>query len=189
MSNSIFDGPEVNLIQVLTAREDRVRTQERLLDAYADHSLLCVNLNIPGPIKQSKKLIEVFDNLIYAIKEQIKDSLVAIERDDLDTGSVAYLVVHLPAEKLKRQMIALEEEHPYGRLADIDVLVLHRGNGAHHQLKSISRTDLGFPPRTCLLCQRPAKECGRSRRHSVDELTTKITALINEKGRHYDTTH
>ena len=46
--------------------------------------------------------------------------------------------------------------------------------------KQISRSDIGQPGRPCLLCGRPARECSRSRAHSVAELTERINAIFHE---------
>ena len=42
---------------------------------------------------------------------------------------------------------------------------------------AISRRDLGQSPRKCFICDRPAKECARSRRHSVAEMQDYISEL------------
>ncbi|MDY5959933.1 MAG: citrate lyase holo-[acyl-carrier protein] synthase, partial [Lactobacillus amylovorus] len=42
---------------------------------------------------------------------------------------------------------------------------------------AISRRDLGPSPRKCFICDRPAKECARSRRHSVAEMQDYISEL------------
>ena len=69
-------------------------------------------------------------------------------------------------------MIALEETK-IGRLYDIDVL--------EKENTKISRKDLGFPERKCLLCDNPACQCGRSRKHSIEELRKKIYGIIWEE--------
>ncbi|MEY8292793.1 citrate lyase holo-[acyl-carrier protein] synthase [Carnobacteriaceae bacterium 52-44] len=57
-------------------------------------------------------------------------------------------------------MVNIEENHPLGRLFDLDVLMLDQNN----EVQGKSRTKLGLPVRRCFLCERPAKDCGRSRR-------------------------
>ena len=74
-------------------------------------------------------------------------------------------------------MVALEERHPYWRLADLDVLWLEAG-----EVQSISREALGYPRRRCFLCDKEAKLCGRSRTHSVEAIQQKINELVS-KGR------
>ena len=56
-------------------------------------------------------------------------------------------------------MIELEDHHPLGRLWDLDVLAPEQGQ--------LSRQDLGFPARQCLVCDEPAHACARSRRHPL----------------------
>ena len=73
------------------------------------------------------------------------------------------------AKKAKEIAVNIEEGIPEGRILDIDIIV---------QIKTISRSDLGLPPRTCLLCSRPAKECARDRSHSYEELRTATEKLI-----------
>lgn len=186
MSNPIFDGPEIDLMTMLAAREERVQRQIDYLTQYPNASHLCVNLNIPGPIKQSEKLKDVFLSLMDTIEQQLQGRIIRQEVLHLSTGSTANIVVDLPNEVLKRQMIAIELEHPYGRLADLDVIVSNDGTLPGNTPRSISRTALGFPARRCLICNQPAKECGRSRNHSLDTLTQTITHIINQKGRSND---
>ena len=59
--------------------------------------------------------------------------------------------------------ILFEETYALGRLFDIDVMA----NGqADYQL---SREDLGFGPRLCLICGKPAKVCAKEQNHTLDE--------------------
>ncbi|MBQ9773995.1 MAG: citrate lyase holo-[Clostridia bacterium] len=87
------------------------------------------------------------------------------------TGCEAIFCVEGDAKKIKRRLCALEDSAPIGRLWDIDVLL---GMG-----EKVSRTDLGLPPRKCLLCGEDAPVCARSRAHSVDALAHKTNEIIN----------
>ena len=69
-------------------------------------------------------------------------------------------------------MVSLEDQDRIGRLFDIDVL--------RPDACKVSREDLGFSPRTCLLCGQPAHVCSRSRSHSVAELTAEISQILNK---------
>lgn len=73
----------------------------------------------------------------------------------------------------------MEETHPLGRLFDVDVYD-EAGSG-------ISREELGSPVRKCLICEKDAKLCGRSRSHTVKELYERIESIIDswliERGR------
>ena len=93
-----------------------------------------------------------------------------------NTGPEALYVLDLDAEVLKLATTDLEERHPLGRLWDLDVITTS-GTG-------LSRLQMGRPARRCLLCSRPARECGRSRRHSLPELRRKIRNMVD----HFDCT-
>ena len=84
----------------------------------------------------------------------------------------AFLCVDADALAVKRLLVPLEDASDLGRLYDIDII----GRDG----KKISRSDIGQPGRTCLLCGRPARECSRSRAHSVAELTERINAIFHE---------
>ncbi|MDD7202562.1 MAG: citrate lyase holo-[acyl-carrier protein] synthase [Spirochaetales bacterium] len=63
---------------------------------------------------------------------------------------------------MKRVLVEFELRHPVGRWVDLDVRT--------SDLSAVSRTQLGLAERRCIICDRPAKECARSRRHPVEEL-------------------
>ena len=64
----------------------------------------------------------------------------------------------------------LEDTHPLGRLFDADI-ILPEG-------RPLSRTELGAPPRRCLLCDREARFCMRNGSHTREELHAKIAQMI-----------
>ena len=132
-------------------------------------------LNIPGP----EKVNELFEKVFYEGLEKIQNKLetekisteVRLVQENI-TGYEGYLVVKADGCQVKKLMIALEETK-IGRLYDIDVL--------EKEYTKISRKDLGFPERKCLLCDNPACQCGRSRKHSIEELRKKIYGIIWEE--------
>lgn len=178
MSNSTFAGPEVNLFEMLDAREMRRNTQLDILQIATDTALLSATMNIPGPVKRSDELAEIFKDMQLAIEEALADTPPSanLYRDE-KTGLEYFALTTLTPQELKRRMVQLEENHPFGRLVDLDVLWL-----ADDELNSISREDLGLPQRRCLICEKSAKDCGRNRTHSVEDMQAKIVDII-EKGR------
>ncbi len=64
----------------------------------------------------------------------------------------------------------IKKEPSLGRLFDLDVI---RPDGTQ-----VGRTELGLPQRLCLLCGNPAKDCARSRRHTVAELQEKTRSIL-----------
>ncbi|HEL0007071.1 TPA: citrate lyase holo-[acyl-carrier protein] synthase [Streptococcus equi subsp. zooepidemicus] len=170
----IFKGEAVTLADMLRAREDRSLRQGKLLTEFSNESLLSVTMNIPGPIKTSPALLEVFDSVIKAILEKLSGNQISYQLRLLPkTGYEYYLVTALDSQALKLKMIELEADLPIGRLMDLDVLVMT------NQLPTpISRTALGFPPRSCYLCSKEAKACSRNRSHSVADMQAALAQLL-----------
>lgn len=180
MSNPLFAGTEVHLSEMLEARELRGKTQRELLSADTEEVLLSATMNIPGPVKHSEKLSQVFHSIMDEIEEAVNDvtPLVNLFREE-PTGVEYYLLVPLSREELKRRMVKIEETHAYGRLVDLDVLSM---NG--EEMQPLSREALNLPPRKCFICDNNAKVCGRSRSHTIEEIQTKIIEIV-EKGEAY----
>lgn len=177
MYNNIFNGEKINLTQMLDAREKRAFFQKKILDYYPDYTLLSATMNIPGEVKNSKTLFEVFTQVIDQVEKVLSDKELILQYScNLITGPEYYLLLNLPPKKLKQITISIEEGSSLGRLLDLDVLFLKE-----KKINSIRRTDLGYPERTCLICSRRAKECGRNQTHSYAEMQEAIAKLIMEE--------
>lgn len=175
MSN-YFQGEVVILPAMLAAREQRVALQQALLAKCPQASLLSATMNIPGPVKNTPALEKVFIALVETIRKELKDFFI-IETNYFSrkTGLEFFLLAEISPELLKRKMIAIEEKPPQGRLVDLDVLWLK-----DQKIQSISRQDIGFPARRCLICNKDAKVCGRARTHTIEEMQTKIINIIEQ---------
>lgn len=177
MSKQLFQGQEVGLLQMLTAREKRANTQHIFLEKHPSCVLLSATMTIPGPIKTNEQLKTIFLTVITEIDDFFPPKLqVARKYCDLVTGPEYYLVLKTTPKELKKQMIQIEGNHLFGRLVDLDVLYKDK-----KRLQTISRTELKQHPRRCFICEKDAKICGRQRSHSIEEMQEKITQLI-EKG-------
>lgn len=164
---------EVTLEEVLRNRERRVELQRAAVEAFG-LSLVSVTLVNPGPVKDSPSAREVMTHALRALDALMAErSWKVLKREvRLDpTGPEALLVVDAGALELKQAMTRLEEEHPLGRLWDLDVIDPLRG--------AISRKSLGLPARRCLLCAEDAHACGRSRAHSLQQLQNAIEEIIH----------
>ncbi|MCM6932214.1 citrate lyase holo-[acyl-carrier protein] synthase [Enterococcus italicus] len=177
MYNTIFDGEPVTLIEMLDAREERLATQKKML-SNKDERLICATMNIPGPIKSSPILVDVFSKIIQQVKQQVSNSKgKELSFYSKKTGPEYYFTCSLDSVELKKRMVSIEETHPYGRLVDLDVHWLQGGT-----IAAISRADLDLRKRRCLVCQKDAKECGRARVHSIVEMQEKISQIIQNGG-------
>lgn len=176
-SDSIFSkGKMIDLPAMLNAREQRAQIEQTLLDKLnSNGSLLVMTMAIPGPIKTNKKLDRAFDKMLRVVQQKINpdQTLQELKREEA-TGLEYYLLSQTSPREMKTTVVQIEEEHPLGRLFDLDVVFLDEAG----QLVGTSRTDFGLPVRRCFICSRPAKECGRSRRHSVEELQAEISRKI-----------
>lgn len=166
---------EVTLYQMLEAREERAALQKKLLQEQPG-VLISFMLNIPGAVKTGEDYEKVFEDGLEKIETTLNSNhmpvLVRMYRTKV-TGYEGYLMVDAEALRVKEQMVLLEEKTAIARLYDIDVL---RKDGT-----KVSREETGREPRKCLLCDRPAHVCSRSRTHTVADMTRRIGELIREE--------
>jgi len=163
-----FIGFEQTLQEILDSREERVLYQKHLLSKY-HNTIVSYKLNIPGPIKYNSLIKEIFDEGLQLLKLKLKDDSVEIEHLYVaykNSGPELFAVINISAFVIKEITTKIEETHALGRLYDYDVLDVR---GRH-----IDRQELNIESRKCLLCDENAFECGRSRKHTVNELTDKI---------------
>lgn len=174
--NIFNEGKEQNIAQVLNAKDRRVALQQKIFEKYPTQTLVDVNLNIPGPIKNNHYLENLFN---FGIKEleaswdKLGYTYKLVASLDKDTGCENFYILDLPIKTVKQTTVKFEDQTALGRLFDADVLVKDKN-------AAISRRDLGQAPRKCFICNRPAKECARSRRHSVKEMQSYISELYTK---------
>lgn len=158
---------EITLQEVLDAREARAAAQRRLLDRYR-HPLLCLTMNIAGPLKRWGAVDLVFraaeTELDLRLAGHIREKFLT----DAATGLEGIWACDIPAPELKELAMELETKCPVGRLYDLDVI----GTGGI----KLSRPT----PRTCLVCGGPATPCARSRAHGLDAILAATHALLND---------
>lgn len=176
--NSFFStGQQVDIPRVLSNRDHRVQVQQSLLRAHPDCVVVAAKLNIPGPVKNNPTIQSFFVAQLHIWeKTLIKQGLVFNVADQwlkAVTGPERFYVIFADRETVKKTAVAFEESNSWRRLFDLDVIYNDQGSA-----KSLSRSQLGLPTRRCLICNRDAKDCGRSRRHSVGELQDKVAELI-----------
>jgi len=166
-------GAIVSLEQMLAAREQRAARQAAALARF-DKPLVSMTVVMPGPVKDGWLPRRVLAEAIQEL-ERVSNarSWRVLLREVLwrETGPEAHYVMDVDARMLKSATVELEDHHPIGRLWDLDIIA-PRGR--------LSRQDLGFPARRCLVCGRPAHACGRSRRHPLEELLGTIGKIVHE---------
>lgn len=169
------EGIEQDIAHVLRNRDARVHEQQVLSKKLRENqSLINAKLNIPGPIKNNYYLARLFKRGL----EQFLETLPVAYRLiwDVATGPEAFVIVSETASSVKQKAVTFEDDNEFGRLFDIDVLIYNNDNN----LQPLSRKDFNQPSRKCLICDKPAKVCARSRTHSVDEMQRYINKLMND---------
>lgn len=165
-------GKDVSMAKILDARENRVQIQQEMLQK-SPSCLLSFTLNIPGPVKvfpYTKWTYEVGISIILKGISLLNGVIIEQKEVKKDTGWEAFFALNLHPEDMKSYLLEQEEQHPLGRLFDFDIL---RADGS-----KLSRQELGFLERTCLLCGNPAFLCGRSRTHSAQEILAKEIEIM-----------
>lgn len=161
---------ENTLYEVLSGREDRVRIRNEHL---SENVFACqITLNIPGYPKRmphDERAVKRFSRIF--IEKWGLDPFC--EKKVINAAGICWIGFFAGdpagAQKAKEIAIGIEERTSEGRIFDIDIIVPE---------KTISRSDLGLASRTCLLCEKPAKECARNHSHSYEDLRTAIENLI-----------
>ena len=92
-----------------------------------------------------------------------------IQELDENTGNELFISVNSLAEKIKNITVTIEESSQLGRLFDIDVIDVN--------FEKLSRKSF----RKCLICEEQAQECGRSRKHSIEELQNKVEEILKKE--------
>ncbi len=179
----------ITLEQLLDSRDRRAEHQQELLRAYPGCSLICLTVQLPGPVKRSRESLVIggagLAALLGVFGSVIRHSHVRY----LETGYEAFMLVPLPALEVKKRCCRIEDEHPLGRLMDIDVLGAvmpgpDRASETPDQVGGdfalLGRADVGLEPRRCLLCDNEARYCMRAHTHSTEELLAKIAEMVEE---------
>lgn len=164
-----------------------LRIRQALLD-YPDTFLVSVKLNIPGPEKVSELTPQLLQIAITSLEQRLnlaKIDIIHSEKKTTTAGEEALYVLAPKNEaedpfhkrlrqKIKLMLIDIEDNDPLGRLFDLD---LWHGNS------QVKRSELGLPPRRCLLCEEIAVICAREQRHPLSELKQSIDLLLKSDPR------
>lgn len=163
-----MEGTKVGIEEILLSRDRRVAIQQDLINKYRV-PVISFTMNIPGAIKTNSEIKKAFDYgkelLLTQLKKENTEILDLIELNEV-TGNELFISLNEKAETIKNITIKIEESSEIGRIFDIDVIDTN--------FEKLSRKSF----RKCLICNSQAQECGRSRRHSVEELQNRILTII-----------
>ena len=167
-------GKEVTTEDICRARDIRMEKLKVHFEGSAEGLILFL-LNIPGSIKDSPLYRKVFNTGIRLLKHNFNKRNITFAVSEINipesgTGPEAYISVS-ESDLVSVKMITaeIENSHPLGRIFDIDIF-----DRKLEQVKS------GREMRKCFICDRPAFECARSRRHPLSEVIEHIKKEAEE---------
>lgn len=156
------DFLEIYMNNFLNNKEDRWKIITKVIEDYKK-PIITLNLNIKGmhkdkaefePIYKAAKMFLSNYNLIY---------------EDEDNYSAIYLAKNDGAHE-KKKFVNLEEEYDFMRFVDIDVI--------DTSLMPISRSELGFAKRSCIVCGGDRFICMREDRHSQEDFNARLDKTL-----------
>lgn len=170
----MLDKP-TTLEAILANKERRAQKQKELLAHAPSHFLVSLSINTPSSIKLSHEAV-----VVYEIAH--KHILTLLSTDDFTckdfhpfiapTGAETLFTCKGDAKAFKVLTCKLEDEHPLGRLMDIDVF--------DEEGVLLSRSHFGIKKRRCFLCNDEAFVCARAQKHSYPELNAQIKTLVHK---------
>lgn len=161
----------VSLEDMLLARDHRQARQCELLSRWPGASVVVLTIVAPGNEKRNRNTSVVASAGADALVRRFASSAPLWRVCDYPTGFELWIVSALPAYEAKRICVEIEETHPLGRLMDIDVIGENRC--------PVTRSELGLPERSCLICGDNARVCMRAARHSYSDLLKKISDTVD----------
>ena len=144
----------MTLEDLLRSRDARVARQRELLTEHPGMSLLCLTVQLPGPVKRNDISLKIAKAGVEAVHSTFTPFFE--EQRDLETGFEAFFVVDLPPEDAKRLACRIEDTHPLGRLMDIDVIISAGSASASEEHATLGRlAAVNFTPQS--LCDSPQR--------------------------------
>lgn len=165
---------EVSVLDMMEVRDRRAELQRRMTAAF-HVPVISFTMNIAGPVKRTPLIRRGFVLGLRTLRRRLKAAGFPVLHEELldeFTGCEAFLAVDAGLLAIKALTSDIENSGPLGRLFDMDV-ISPAGEKAEREM-------LGLSGRTCLLCGRPAKECARSRTHTVAELQDRTFTILTE---------
>ncbi len=169
----------MNPYPVLEARELRWQKKKKLAEKTEKQfpsvqaTFAFCTLRMPAALRISGKyhgLVALFQNALRKTLGSSGIAILAFGTEQYVDGPGSWLAAECDAMTLKRLAIELEEEHPQGALIDIDV--------ADSVGNPLSRRDMGYPARKCLVCGEDAVLCSAGQNHSLSEIADRVERML-----------
>jgi holo-ACP synthase CitX len=132
-------------------------------------TLVAVALAIPGVQKTPPGAAALFEWVVTELSRALPRARRVHATSDA-LGPFELWCTDADAAAVKHRCVALETETPAARLADVDV---YSPEGV-----PVDRSSLHLPPRPCLCCAEPARDCIRGGRHAPTEVVASALRLL-----------
>jgi holo-ACP synthase len=160
---------------ILDAREKRALRQAELIEKY-HLPVISFTINAPGENKNNEIINEIFlfgrEALLSLLNLENIKIVAEFTSEALPSGPEAIFSLEADAIRLKELSLSIEEHHPLGRLFDIDIIDC--------DLNPISRKNLGYEGRKCIVCNNDAKVCARSQRHDISDVIACFNRIYDD---------
>lgn len=161
----------VSLSELLESKDNRRAKQQELINLY-HLPVISLTLVMPGEEKRNQLTCKMASQATETIRKNFDGFIKADSEYDLETGFEAFFVITIDKYQAKRIACSIEDNHPWGRLFDIDII--------GDDLTPITREEINLPPRKCLICNQEAHICMRNRTHDVAEILEKIQIILSK---------
>jgi len=148
--------------KILKAREKRHKDIGRMLHQY--DTVISMRVNFPGQDKNHPLAHLILNGV--SLSELNIDIKKKTYHQSID-GPYYLLVTDENPGPVKEKTIVFEDQHPLGRLMDVDV---------YHKQAQLSRQT----KRQCFICDKAAHVCVRNKTHTLEELLEYIRSITFE---------
>lgn len=156
------------LEEILQGKEERYNLELKLLDEFK-RPILCLTVNYPGPNKLNEVSKLIFEEALKSLRG-FRFALTL--KGENPAGPYFIGVLCEEALEAKLKTIEIEERHPLGRIFDIDII--------DYPFRVVSRRDLGFAGRRCMVCGGEVERCVIESRHPLREVLTEIERMVRD---------
>lgn len=163
---------EITLEQLLKSRDQRWDRERRLLQEFPGQTLVVLTVVMPGRVKRNAHT-RVIARRCRGCRPGLPGSESGAPLHQRRTDGLRGL--------LDRACRGAQREAPdvrhrgfpsLGSAFDLDVI--------QSDATPLSRTDVGFVPRRCLLCDQEARWCMRNHTHTQEEILQRIDEMVRE---------
>lgn len=141
-----------------------------MLNSSYKKTIIFLRVNYPSIYKDNS----ITRGIIFYIRRVIEKDIEFIYKEENITfeGPCITYVTSEKSNSVKEKTVNIEENHPLGRLVDIDVY--------DEFFKGLSREEMGLDKRKCYLCNEYAGICVRNKNHSIEEVIGYIEKIYNK---------